>query len=420
MREGLGGGWCLPSAPAFHSLAPPEPTPDPSREREGRRKKNKMALVLTDEQKMIKDSADGFFASEAPVSQHRALRDTADATGFSRDVWAKIAEMGFAGVLVPEEHGGAGLGNVAAGLVMEAIGRNLSAAPMLSTGILASTALVAGGSPEQQAKYLPLIAQGQRLFALAADEAARHAPAFVEATATPSGNGFKLNGVKGFVLDGHVADTLIVAARTAGDSDSPDGITLFLVDAKTPGIEVTRRSMVDSRNAARIALADVQVDGADVLGPVGGGFAILEKVLDAGRAALAAEMLGVSSESFAKTVDYLKQREQFGQKIGSFQALQHRAAHLFCEVELARSATLRALQALDSGDDRAPAFASLAKAKAGEVAKLATNEGVQMHGGIGMTDDYDIGFYMKRARAAQETFGDVSFHGDRLARLMGY
>ena len=379
-----------------------------------------MALALTDDQKMIRDSADGFFKTEAPVSQHRKLRDDADATGFDRNVWSKMAEMGFAGVLVPEAHGGAGFGHVAAGLIMEAIGRNLSAAPMLSTAILGVTALTTAGTPEQQSKYLPLIAEGKRLFALAADEAARHNPAHVATTATPSGNGFKLNGTKGFVLDGHVADTLIIAARTSGEDGDKAGITLFLVDAKTPGIDTMRRSMIDSRNAARITLTDVQVDGADVLGEVGEGFAILDTILDAGRACLAAEMLGVSGESFDRTIDYLKQREQFGQKIGSFQSLQHRAAHLFCEVELARSATLRALTALDEKDERASLFASLAKAKSGEVAKLATNEGVQMHGGIGMTDDFDIGFYMKRARAAQETFGDIAFHGDRLARIMGY
>lgn len=379
-----------------------------------------MALVLNDDQKMIRDSADGFFKSEAPIGQHRALRDTHDATGFNSDTWAKMAEMGFTGVLVPEEHGGAGFGHVAAGLIMEALGRNLSASPMLGTAILGATALTAAGTPEQQARYLPLIAEGKRLFALAADEAARHAPAFIETTATPSGNGFKLNGHKGFVLDGHVADTLIVAARTAGETRDHHGITLFLVDAKSAGIATIRRSMIDSRNAASITLTDVQVDGADVLGNVGEGFPILEKMLDAGRACLAAEMLGVSSQSFDMTLEYLKQRDQFGQKIGSFQALQHRAAHLFCEVELARSATLRALTALDEKDDRASLFVSLAKAKSGEVAKLATNEGVQMHGGIGMTDDYDIGFFMKRARAAQETFGDIAFHGDRLARMMGY
>ncbi len=379
-----------------------------------------MSLVLNDDQKMIRESADGFFKTEAPVGQHRRLRDSHDATGFDRDTWVKMAEMGFAGVLVPEAHGGAGFGHVAAGLIMEAMGRNLSAAPMLSTAILATTALVAGGTSEQQARHLPLIAEGKRLFALAADEVARHAPAHVAATASVSGNGFKLNGNKGFVLDGHVADVLIVAARTAGDVSDSDGITLFLVDAKADGVTIERRSMIDSRNAARVTFSDVQVDGADVLGTVGGGFALLEKALDAGRACLAAEMLGVSAESFDRTIDYLKQREQFGAKIGTFQALQHRAAHLFCEVELARSATLRALVALDSGDDRSSLFASLAKAKSGEVAKLATNEGVQMHGGIGMTDDFDIGFYMKRARAAQETFGDIAFHGDRMARMLGY
>jgi acyl-CoA dehydrogenase len=378
-----------------------------------------MALVLTDDQQMIRDSADGFFRDEAPVAQHRALRDSRDADGFSRATWAKIAEMGFAGVLVPESHGGADMGHVAAGIIMEAMGKNLSAAPMLSTAVLGATALK-HGTPEQQAKYLPLIAQGAHLLALAADEAARHKPAHVATTATPSGNGFKLNGVKGFVLDGQVADTLIVAARTSGDTGDTAGITLFLVDPKADGVKIDRRSMVDSRGTARVTLDDVQVDGADVLGAVGEGFALLEKILNAGRACLSAEMLGVSGTSFSMTVDYLKQREQFGQKIGSFQALQHRAAHLFCEIELARSATLKALQALDEGDDRAALYVSLAKAKAGEVAILATNEGVQMHGGIGMTDDFDVGFFMKRARAAQETFGDAAFHSDRLARTLGY
>ena len=378
-----------------------------------------MPLTLTDDQQMIRDSADGFFRDEAPVSQHRSLRDSAEPDGFSRSVWAKMAEMGFTGVLVPEAHGGADMGHVAAGIIMEAMGKNLSAAPMLSTAVLGATALK-HGTAEQQAKYLPLIARGAHLLALAADEAARHKPAHIAATATPSGNGFKLNGVKGFVLDGHAADTLIIAARTSGEVGDTAGITLFLVNPKAGGVKIDRRSMVDSRGAARVTLADVQVDGADVLGAVGEGCAILEKMLDAGRACLSAEMLGVSGQAFAMTVDYLKQREQFGQKIGSFQALQHRAAHLFCEIELARSATLKALQALDEGSDRAAMFVSLAKAKAGDVAILASNEGVQMHGGIGMTDEYDIGFFMKRARAAQETFGDSAFHSDRIARTLGY
>jgi acyl-CoA dehydrogenase len=377
-----------------------------------------MALVLTDEHRMIKESADGFFAERAPVASLRKLRDTADETGFARGLWREIAEMGFAGVAVPEAFGGAGLGWVAAGLIQEAIGRNLSATPFLSTAVLAP-AVLAHASPDQQA-HMRGIASGETLFALAADERPRHAPNHVATRAEASGNGFRLSGTKTHVLDGHVADRFIVAARTAGSDTDAEGITLFLVDAKAAGVSAQRRIAVDSRNTAHLVLDGVQVDGADVIGGVGEGGAILEAALDAGRACLAAEMLGVSHQSFATTVDYLKQREQFGVKIGSFQALQHRAAHLFCEIELARSVTLRALQALDAGDARSRVFVSLAKAKAGQVAQLATNEAVQMHGGIGMTDDYDIGFFMKRARAAGETFGDHAFHGDRLARLMNY
>ncbi len=379
-----------------------------------------MALVLNDEQRMVKDSADGFFAEHAPVAQLRKLRDSNSADGFDRALWAKMADMGFTGVAIPESHGGTGLGMVAAGLIQEAIGRNLSLSPFLSSAIVAATAITRGGSPEQKAALLPQMAAASRIVALAADERPRHAPAHVETRAEASGNGFRLTGAKRFVLDGHVADRLIVSARTSGEAGDTDGITLFLVDPNAAGVSIERRRMVDSRNVAAITFDDVQVDGADMLGAPGEGHAILEAALDAGRACLAAEMLGVSAQSFDSTVDYLRSREQFGRKIGSFQALQHRAAHLFCEVELARSATLKALTALDEGSDRAAFYVSLAKAKAGDVAKLATNEAVQMHGGIGMTDEFDIGFYMKRARAAGETFGDSAFHGDRMARMMRY
>ena len=378
-----------------------------------------MALVLTDEQAMIREAADGFFASEAPVSELRRLRDAADATGFSRDLWKQMAEMGFAGVLVPEAHGGSGLGLVAANLIQEAVGRNLSLSPFLSTAVLGATAL-SGASEDQKAALLSKLAAGDLLLALASDEASRHAPHLIRTRAEAAGNGFRLTGAKTFVLDGHVADRLIVAARTWGEDGDRDGITLFLVDPKAAGVDVRRTIMVDSRNAADIRFDGVQVDGADVIGAVGEGAAILDRVLDAGRTCLAAEMVGVSAQSFSMTVGYLKERDQFGRKIGSFQALQHRAAQLYCEIELAKSATLKAAQALDAGDKDAPLYASLAKAKAGAVARLATNEGVQMHGGIGMTDEYDIGFYMKRARAAETSFGDLSFHGDRLARMLGY
>jgi alkylation response protein AidB-like acyl-CoA dehydrogenase len=379
-----------------------------------------MALVLTEEQQMLRDAAAGFLASRSPVSALRKLRDTHDSNGFDRALWKEMAEQGFAGVLVPENHGGASFGMVGAGLIAEQMGRSLVASPMMSTAILGATALVTGGSDAQKQALLPKIASGDLLLALATDELARHAPSHVKTRAETSGNGFRISGAKTFVLDGHVADKLIVAARTSGAETETDGITLFLVDRAAAGISVKRTIMVDSRNAADVVFDAVQVSGDDVIGTVGGGFALLDKVLDAGRVCLAAEMLGVSAESFERTVDYLKQREQFGKKIGEFQALQHRAAHLFCEVELGRSVVLKALQAIDAGDSRAPALASLAKAKMGEVARLATNEAVQMHGGIGMTDDFDIGFFMKRARAAMETFGDLSFHGDRLARIQGF
>lgn len=379
-----------------------------------------MALVLNDDERMVKETAEGFLAEAAPVAALRQLRDSGDPLGFSPALWAKMAELGFAGVLVDEAHGGTALGMMAAGLIAEAAGRNLSASPFLSTAVLAATIIGRGGSAAQKAELLPRIAAGGIVIALACDETARHAPAKVATRAEVAGNGFRLCGRKTFVIDAPAADRLIVVARTSGEPASRDGLSLFLVDPNAAGVTLTARTMVDSRAVADLELADVSVDGADLLGPLDGGWPLLEAALDAARAVLAAEMLGVAEQSFATTLDYLKTREQFGKPIGSFQALQHRAAHLFCEIELGRSVVMKALRALDEGDARSPVFASLAKAKLGEVAKLATNEAVQMHGGIGMTDDCDIGFYMKRARAAGETFGDTAFHGERIARIMRY
>jgi alkylation response protein AidB-like acyl-CoA dehydrogenase len=379
-----------------------------------------MPLVLSDEQQMLQEAAQGFLASKSPVAAFRALRDGKNADGFDRALWKAMAQQGFAAVLIPESDGGVGFGVTGAGIIAEQMGRTLTSSPLLSTAVLGATAVLAAGSNAQKAAILKHISSGEMLLALASDEAARHAPANIKTRAEASGNGFKITGAKTFVLDGSVADTLIVVARTSGEDQSRKGLTLFLVDAKAAGVQVTRTIMVDGRNAADIRFEAVQVAGEDVLGSIDGGWAVLEKTLDAGRAVLAAEMLGVARESLDRTVDYLKQREQFGKKIGEFQALQHRAAHLFCEIELVRSVVLKALQAADSGDPRAAALASLAKGKSSEVVKLATNEAVQMHGGIGMTDDFDIGFFMKRARAAAETFGDMAFHSDRMARLAGY
>ena len=379
-----------------------------------------MALVLTEEQSLLRDSARGLISDKAPVSHLRQLRDAKDATGFSRELWKTFAEMGFAGLLVPEDFGGSGLGCVEAGVVMEEIGRTLMPSPFLSTAVLAASALSRGGSAAQKAEHLPKISAGTLIAALAIDEGAKHRPLQTRLQAVRSGNGFKLNGAKAFVVDGHVADLLIVAARTAGAAGEREGVTLFLVDPKTKGIATERTAMVDSHNAARIDFDNVEVNADDVLGEVDQGFALLEGVLNIGRGAVASEMVGLSEEVFARTVSYLRERKQFGKPIGEFQALQHRAAQLYIDIEITRAAVLKAQQALDGDFENAAAAVAVAKARAGMTATRAVQEGVQMHGGMGMTDQFDIGFFMKRARTCEELFGDANFHADQLARRKSY
>jgi alkylation response protein AidB-like acyl-CoA dehydrogenase len=379
-----------------------------------------MALVLTEEQSMLRDSARGLISDEAPVSHLRQLRDAKDATGFSRGLWRTFAEMGFSGLLVPESFGGSGLGCVEAGIVTEEIGRTLMPSPFLSTAVLAASALSRGGSDAQKSQHLPKIVDGSLLAALAVDEGAKHRPLMTKLQAVRSGNGFRLSGEKAFVVDGHTADLLIVAARSAGSAGERDGLTLFLVDPKSKGIATERTAMVDSHNAARVTFDNVEVNADGVLGEVDQGGALLEGVLNIGRGAVASEMVGLSEEVFYRTVTYLKERKQFGKLIGEFQALQHRAAQLYIDIEITRAAVLKALQTLDANFDQAGAAVAVAKARAGSTATLAVQEAVQMHGGMGMTDQFDIGFFMKRARVCQELFGDSNFHADQLARMKSY
>jgi alkylation response protein AidB-like acyl-CoA dehydrogenase len=378
-----------------------------------------MALVLNDEQVMLRDNARGFLNKNAPIAHLRQLRDDRDATGFSRRLWKQCAEMGWAGILVPADHGGLGLGYVEAGVVMEEMGHTLTPSPFLSTAVLAVTALTRAGADNHR-QHLGKIVAGDLIAALAVDESTKHRPEKIGLAAKRSGNGFTLSGAKSFVIDGHVADWLIVAARTAGNAGETRGITMFLVDAKAKGVTVERTIMADSHNAARVEFSGVRIGADAVLGEIDGGFALLEGVLNAGRAAAAAEMVGISDEVFTRTVNYLKERKQFGKAIGEFQALQHRAADLYCEMEVTRSAVLKALQSLDESFDKAGPIVAIAKARAGISATLAVQEGVQMHGGIGMTDEFDMGLYMKRSRVLQELFGDANFHADRLARRSGY
>ncbi len=393
-----------------------------------------MRFVLTEEQQLFSDSARRFLQARAPVAALRKLRDAHDPDGFDRGLWSELAGMGWPGLLIPEEHGGVGFGHAGAGLIAEETGRTLTASPLLSTAVLGVAALVQGASERRRAELLPAIAAGELLMALAVDERPRHAPHEIATRALATATGFRLTGQKTFVLDGHVAEWLIVAARVVAggradgghadgrhaDGGHADTIGLFLVNRRAPGLSIERTVLVDSRLAADLRLHDVEVSRADLLDAAGAGGELLDSILDAGRAVLAAELVGIASESLDRTLDYLRQREQFGRKVGEFQALQHRAAHLYCEIELARSATNAALRALDARGTDTALLVSVAKAKAGDAARLATNEALQMHGGIGMTDEFEIGFFMKRARVAAETFGDSGFHGDRLARLYGF
>jgi alkylation response protein AidB-like acyl-CoA dehydrogenase len=379
-----------------------------------------MVMILSDEAQMVRETALDFFRERSPVTALRKLRDDNDPDGFSRSLWRQMAELGWTGFLVSEDQGGSAFGVTGLAQVMEAAGRTLTASPLLSTALLGASLLELGGTEDQKAVHLPNLIAGELIVALALEEAAHHAPNRIATTARRDGAGYVLDGQKCFVLDGHVADLLVVAARTAGARGDRQGITLFLVPGDAAGLTRTRTIMVDSRNAALVKLAGVAVGPDSVLGPIDGGADLLDQVLDRARAGLAAEMLGSASEAFERTVQYLKDRKQFGVAIGTFQALKHRAAQMFCEVEVTRSAVMAATAALDERANDAAILASLAKAKAGDTFYLCGNEGVQMHGGIGMTDEHEIGFFMKRARVAQATFGDAAFHRDRFAALSGY
>ena len=379
-----------------------------------------MALILTEDQQMLQEAARAFCQKNTPISQLRKLRDRKDDTGFDRGTWQQMVDLGWAGMSLPEAYGGFEFGHAGLGLVLQETGRTLTCSPLISTVLLSANLISELGDESSKQEYLPKIIAGELLMALALDEKPFHQPANVATTAKLQGDGYVLNGNKTFVLDGHVADKLLVVARTSGEAGEEQGLSVFVVDAAASGIEISRTWMVDSRNAAKITLNDVKVPTSDLLGPEDGAFAGLSYVLDIARIGVAAEMLGSMEETFSRIVEYLNQRQQFGVLIGSFQGLQHRAAIMYSEIELCKSIVLAALAALDDPEkSRAEIalLASAAKAKLAEVAELVSNEGVQMHGGIGMTDEFDIGFFLKRARAAQQFLGDAAFHRDRYATL---
>ena len=379
-----------------------------------------MPLVLNEEQHLLKFTAEEFFRKQAPVSALRTLRDERDVDGFSRPLWQAMVAMGWPSAFLPEEYGGLDCGFMELGAVLEASGRTLVASPLFSSVVLAASGILLGGDETQKSALLPRIASGDLLMSLAVEEGAHHRPSAIATTATAQKDGFVINGKKVHVIDGHVADQFIVVARTQGNSTEERGISLFIVNRAQPGVSVARRVMVDSRNMAEIHLQDVAVPASGMLGELHNGYSLLTKILDRGNIALSAEMLGSLQAAFDRTLDYLKQREQFGELIGSFQALQHRASRMFCEIELSKSVVLKALQAVDEDADNISLMASLAKVQVAETFRLVSDEAIQMFGGIGMTDAEDIGFYLKRARVAQQLLGDEHYHVQRYATLRGY
>lgn len=383
-----------------------------------------MTMLLNDEQRMLRESAQQFLAERAPVAALRRLRANRDGMGFDRALWREVVDMGWTAAVFPEAWGGLEVGWKGLGTVFEQTGRNLSVLPLLSTVVLGGGLLMAAGSDAQRKRWLPRLIAGDELFALALEETPRHHPEAVRTTARRDGDGWVLDGEKWFVLDAQVANQLVVVARSAAAATGPkgceQGLSLFLVDPGAPGVQVRPSVMVDSRNAARVTLTAVRVGADALLGVEHKGFAALDVVLDRARACLSAEALGVIREAFERTLVYLKERVQFDVPIGSFQALQHRAARLYTEIEMLASCVSAALAALDSDAADAPLLASLAKARASDLCEKALNEAVQMHGGIGVTDEFDIGLFLKRGRVLQHTFGDGVFHRDRYARLKGF
>ena len=379
-----------------------------------------MALLFNEEQQYLKDTAKDFVQKNASINHFRELRDSKDETGYSKVLWKQMAELGWAGVLISEEYGGSDFGMMGMGGILEETGRCLVPSPLFATALLGASLIGLGGKADQKKDLLPKIAKGELTTAFALEEGSRHTPYRISTTAEKKGKDFVLNGKKTFVLDGHSADLIVLAARTSGGIEDQSGISLFLIDPNSTGLQRKRTHMVDSRNASEIHLKDVEVSETKLLGELDAGFSIIEEVLERGQIGISAEMLGNTLEAFDITLEYLKERKQFGAVIGSFQALQHRAAVMFAEIELTKSSVMGALNAVDENSNDRSRFASLAKFKAGETLHLVSSEAVQMHGGVGVTDEFDIGFFLKRSRVAEQIFGSSDYHLDRYATLSEY
>ena len=379
-----------------------------------------MKLILNEEEQFLRDTAKNFAEERSPITHFRALRDNNDPILWDKDLWSEMSKLGWPGIMIPEKYGGSNFGISGICVVLQECAKTLTPSPLFATGVLGAFSIKTYGTDEQKEKYLPSIASGDLTVSLAIDESSHHNPYETELSAKKNNNNYLLSGKKVFVIDGASSDLLIVLARTSGNKGDSTGLTLFLIDSTQAGIDKVKLEMADSRNYANITFENVDVPSENILGdPEAGGEAI-DNILDIGRIAISAEMLGNSEAAFETTLDYLKQRKQFGVLIGSFQALQHRAAEMFCEIELTKSSVMAAMRAADEGSNELQRLSSLAKTVAGETLHLVSNEAIQMHGGIGVTDEYDVGFFLKRARVAEQIFGSSKFHTERYANLSGF
>ena len=379
-----------------------------------------MKLILTEEQEFLRDTAKNFAQERTPVAHFRALRDSNDQNLWDKDIWQEMVNLGWSGILIPEEFGGSNFGVAGISVILQECGKTLTPSPLFSTGVLGAYAISNFGTQEQKEQYLPKIVNGKITTALAVDESSHHDPSKTSLTVEKKDDKYILNGKKTFVIDGASADVLIVLTRTSGNSGELAGLTLFIIDSNADGIDKTKLDMADSRNYANINFNDVKCSNQDILGAIESGGETVESILDIGRIAISAEMLGNAESAFETTIEYLKQRKQFGVLIGTFQALQHRAAAMFCEIELTKSAVMAAVHGADERSNELQRLSSLAKTVAGETLHLVSNEAIQMHGGIGVTDEYDLGFFIKRSRVAEQIFGSSTYHTERYANLSGF
>ena len=377
-----------------------------------------MGFALNEEQTILQDVARKFFQEKMPVAHLRQLRDSQDPKSFDPQLWQEMAALGLTGTLISEDYDGTNFGALGLCLVLEEAGRTLAPSPLLSTSLIGAACLSLDGSEALKKQTLPKIASGEIVIALALEEGAHHAPYQIKARAVKSNGGFKISGSKVFVIDGMAGEKIIFAARTSGIPGERSGITLFLLDAGQ--LQRQPMQLADSRNYARVSADNLAVSADQIIGQENEGAEILDPVLDLARIGMASEMLGGIRAVFEQTLTHLKERKQFGAIIGSFQALKHRAAQMFCEIELSHSVARDAASAAQERRNNIPSLASLAKARLCDCARLVTSEAVQMHGGMGMTDEIDIGLFLKRARVQAAAFGDARYHRDRFATLEGF